>query len=258
MLGASDLDVEPSALGLLAVASTSYIKRSEIVYHRPLSELDDLQRVTSITDGQRPVPFRTGFHGATLEVYVLLLRQVEKRPLRPWRKGTWISRAKFRIDVEKGAALFRPIPLDDEARERLGLPSGAVRYVDLDDHDVLAPFEDSEPPRFYIDADLLNRLGAHQNSPAARAIQAQLAQDFIAAVVHRAAGEAQLDTHAWEDVESSLLGRVLRFTAGSGASRDDRQLLLKQVKDNAERTLARTEHAIDVRKALIDSLEADS
>ena len=239
--GASDLGVDLSALGLLAVASTSYVRRSQVVHRCPLTDLDSLDRVTEVTAGERPVALRTGFHGAAVEVYLLLLRELEKRPLRPWRKATWISRAKFTIDVEKGAVLFRPIPLDDNERARLDLPAGTVRYVDLEDHDVLEPFGESEPPRFYIDADLLRQLGARQASPIALAFQAQLAQDFMTAVVHRAAGETDVETRSWEDVEDSLLGRVLRFAAGAGASRDDKQLLLKQVSENPERMLARTE-----------------
>lgn len=256
--GVSELEVDLSELGLIAVASTSYIRRAQVVHRCPLSDLESLDRVTVITAGQRPVALRTGFHGAAVEVYLLLLRELEKRPLRHWRKGTWISRAKFTIDVERGAVLFRPIPLDDEKRERLNLPAGTVRYVDLEDHDVLEPFGESEPPRFYIDADFLRQLGARQASPIALAHQAQLAQDFVTAVVHRAASETDVEAKSWEDVEESLLGRVLRFVAGSGASRDDKQLLLKQMSENPERMIARTEHAIDIRKPLIDSLEAGS
>lgn len=256
--GASDLGIELSALGLLTVASTSYIKRSQIVHRCPLTELESLDRVTAITQGERPVALRTGFNGAVVEVYLLLLQELEKRPLRPWRKGTWISRAKFTIDIEKGAVLFRPIPLDDEARDRLDLPAGTVRYVDLDDHDVLERFEESEPPRFYIDEDSLRQLGARQTSAIALSIQAQLALDFITAVVHRAANETDVDSRAWEDVENSLIGRVLRFVAGAGASRDDKQLLLKQVSNSPDRMLARSEHAIDIRKRLIDALESGS
>ena len=256
--GASDLGVELSALGLLAVASTSYIRRSQVVHRWPLTDLESLDRDTAITEGERPVALRTGFHGAAVEVYLLLLQELEKHPLRPWRKGTWISRAKFRINVDKGAVLFRPIPLGDEERDRLDLPSGTVRYVDLEDHDLLEPFGESEPPRFYIDAGFLRQLGARQTSPIALAIQAQLVQDFMAAVIHRAASETEVDTRSWEDIEDSLLGRVLRFAAGAGASRDDKQLLLKQVSKSPGRMLARIEHAIDIQKRLIDSLETGS
>ena len=256
--GAADLGIEPSALGLFAVASTTYIKRSEEVYRCPLTDLESLSRVTDITDGERPVALRTGFHGAVVEVYLLLLREVAKHPLQPWRKGTWISRGKFRIDVATGAALFRPVPLDREQRDRLDLPAGTVRYVDLDHHDVLEPFGESEPPRFYIDADLLRELGARQSSPVARAFQAQFAQDFITAVVNRAAGETDVSTRSWAEVEDSLLGRVLHYAAGSGASDDDRRLLLKQVSEQPQRMLARTEDRIDIRKLLIGSLETES
>ena len=256
--GSSDLGVEPSAVGLLAIASTSYIKRSEIVYLCPLSDLDRLDRVTEVTEGGRPVALRTGFHGAVVEIYLLLLRQLEKRPLRPWRKGTWISRAKFGINVDKGAVLFRPIPLDDDLRRSLGLPSGTARFINFEDHDVLEPYESSSPPRFYVDSDVLRELGARQASPIARAIQAQLVQDFVTAVIHRGTSETGAESRSWEDIEDSLLGKVVRFAAGTRASRDDRQLLLKKLSDDPERMLAQSEHAVGIRNGLIESLKAES
>ena len=256
--GATELEIDLPALGLLAVASTSYIKRSEVVHLCPLDDLDRLTRVTDITAGARPVALRTGFHGAVVEVYLVLLRTLAKRPLRPWRKGTWIARAGFRIDVHRGADLFHLTPLDNEQRDRRGLPSGCVRFVDLDNHDICAPFGDSEPPRFYVDEELLRQLSARQRSAAAQALQAQLAYDFVVAVIHHAAADSESDDSSWEDVEDSLLGRVLGFTAGPGASTDDKQQLLKSVSGNPERIIASVEHAIDIGTRMIGSLKDGS
>ena len=256
--GAEDLDVEPSALGLLAVASTSYIKRAEVVYRCLLTELDSLARVTDITEVDRPVALRTGHHGAVVEVYLLLLAGQERRPLRPWRKGTWISRAKFRIDVDNGAELFHLTPLDDDERDRLGLPSKTVRYVDLEDHDILEPFGDSEPPRFYVDDVFLGLLTARQKSAGAVALQAQLVQDFAAAVILNGATNNEVGTKHWEDVEESLLGKVLRFAADPGASLEDRQSLLKKASESPDRIIAQLEHRLDIGKRLIGSLKAES
>lgn len=252
-------DVDPSALGLLVTASTTFIRRTQIVLLRSLNDLESLDRVTPITHSERPIALRTGFHGAVVEVYVLLLRRLPRRPLQPWRKGTWLARAKFTIDVDRGTELFRLTPLDNEKRAELGIPEKALRYVDLEDYDLLEPFGNSEPPRFYVDERWLAHLSARHSSPVGVALQAQLVLDFIAAVMWQGAvnaAELEVDTRSWDDVEDSLLGRVLRFAAGPSASAEDKQMLLKTARTKPEQVLAKVEHVIDIGKHLLIPLEA--
>ena len=252
------LEVDPSALGLLVTASTTFIRRTQIVLLRSLDDLESLDRVTLITRSERPIALRTGFHGAVVEAYVLLLRRLPRRPLQPWRKGTWLARAKFTIDVDRGAELFRLTPLDNERRVELGIPEKAMRYVDLEDHDLLEPFGNSGPPRFYVDEKCLAHLSARHSSTVGVALQAQLVHDFVAAVVwHSAvnAAELEINTRSWDDIEDSLLGRVLRFAAGPSASVEDKQMLLKTACTKPEQVLAKVEHFIDIGKHLLIPLE---
>ena len=257
-VGAAELEIDTSALGLFVTASTTYLKRAQEVFRCPLDNLDSLERVTLITPHDRPVALRTGFHGAVIDTYLLLLRELEKRPLFPWRKGTWLSRAKFRVDVEKGADLYRLTPLDDTIRAQLGIAPKAIRYVDLEDTDILASYGDFAPPRFYVDEECLTQLDARHSSPVGAALQAQLVQDFIAAVLWYSAAnddECELDAKSWEDIEDSLLGRVLRFVAGPGSSAEDRKTLLKTLGRNPENVVARAEHAIGIGKFTLAALE---
>jgi len=259
--GVERLDLNPSAVGLLVTASTTFIRRTEIVLECPLGDLDSLKRVALLTRSERPIALRTGFHGAVVEVYLLLLQRLPERPLQPWRKGTWLARAKFRINVDQGAALFRLTPLDNEQRELLGIPPKAVRYVDLDDFDVLEDLSNSSPPPFYVDEECLTQLSVRQSSPVGVALQGQFVHDFIAAVLwHSAlyATDLEIESRHWDDVEDSLLGRVLRFAAGPGASEENLQILLKQVCSRPEHVLAKAEHAIDLGRHLLAGLEAQS
>ena len=256
--GAADLGIELSALGLFVTASTTYLKRTQEVFRCPLNNLESLERVTLITPRDRPVALQTGFHGAVLDTYLVLLRELEKLPLFPWRKGTWISRAKFRVDVEKGADMYRLTRLNDAKRVELGISPRAIRYVDLGDTNILAPYGDFAPPRFYVDEECLAQLDARHSSPIGVALQAQLVQDFIAAVLWYSAAnddECELDSKSWEDIEDSLLGRVLRFIAGPSASAEDKKTLLKTLYSSPDHVVARAEHAIDIGKYISAALE---
>ena len=256
--GAAELKIDQSALGLFITASTTYLKRTQEVFHRPLDKLESLERVTLITPHNRPVALQTGFHGAVIDTYLLLLRELEKRPLYPWRKGTWLSRAKFRVNVDKGADMYRLTPLDDAIRAQLGIPPKAMRYVDLGDTDILASYGDFVPPRFYVDDECLAQLDARHSSPIGVALQAQLVQDFVAGVLWYGVAnddECELDAKSWEDIEDSLLGRVLRFIAGPGASAEDKMALLKTLYSNPEQVVARAEHAVDISKYILVALE---
>ena len=259
--GAERLGVDPSELGLLVTATTTFIRRTQIIFDCSLADLESLERVTLITPSERPAALRTGFHGAVVEAYVLLLRGLPKRPLQPWRKGTWLARARFTIEVDRGAELFRLTPLDDEKRAELDIPDKAMRWVDLDDYDPLEPLRDLGPPRFYVDETCLAHLRVRHSSPIGVALQAQLVHDFIAAVVWYSAvnaSEQEVNAHSWDDIEDSLLGRVLRFAAGPRASVEDKQMLLKTACTKPEQVLAKVEHAIDIGKHFVASLGAES
>ena len=235
-------DFDLSALALVVVAATPYLKITNLAHHVSCADLDSLERVAVLTEPERPDALCAPHHGARVEVFLLLARALEPRPLRPWRRGTWLARETFTIATEQSQRLFHPKPLDDETRKKLGLPSKTMRYVQLD-VDPLESYDDGAID-LYVDRDLLDDLSARARSPVSQAMQLQLAHDVIAAIVHAAsARESDLQGRTWRDFDDSLLARVLRIAARAGASHEQ---LLRDVTADPAKVIAYAEAAIDM------------
>ncbi|MEX0826151.1 MAG: hypothetical protein WD184_05315 [Acidimicrobiia bacterium] len=247
--------IAPESVSLAAVAMSGFLKLSQVVLNVSLVELDRLDRVVDLAADPRPDPFRTPFNGFGVDVYLLLSEAVDARPLKPSKKGTWLSRVSFRIDTHLAPALLPPTPLTGELRQQLGLPARTLRYLQFGDHDLLEPYREQEQPVFYVDEDILAQLSVRRTSAASKAIQLQLAQDFVAAVVRRAAGQPDLETVAYDDVRESLLGSVIRLAAGPKALDGDRQTLLVMVRNDPEYVIARAEHFVDVASGFVNVLK---
>ena len=80
------IGIDLGALALLVTAATGYLKITEVVFRHPLSDLDSLPTTVNLSN-PRPKALRTGFHGANVVAYLLLIRDIDPQPLRPWRKG---------------------------------------------------------------------------------------------------------------------------------------------------------------------------
>ena len=248
-LGIDDL----SAVSLLITASSSYLSFTEIIFDHPVSVLERLPIKVNLTN-PRPKALSTGFHGGVIIVYLLLTRNIERHVLRPWRKGTWLARARFRLSRSQ-TRLFRLTPLSDEQRMRLGLPQDVARYLDMSDHDPMQNYDKSSPPIFYVDEELLAKLDAQPNSKISRYLQIQLVQDFILGVITSPAvqGEGSTDLD-WEDLSGSLLGRILNFVASPRASANTKMALFEEIRNNPSLVAARVEDVIGLRKELLVAL----
>lgn len=250
--GVDESGIPASELGLIVTAYSSYLKIVDVCLQVPLSDCASVERTTSFAKC-RPRALYASTHGATLSAYVALLSQQERRALRPWRKGAWLARAEFRISLEtEAAAIFRPTPLTDARRNELGLPKQTLRYFELGDHDPFHPYNDQERPAFYVDEELLSRLNADPASALSKAIQAQLVCDFIAGLVV-ACNARDADLPAWEDAKESLIGRVVRRVVGEKATRSECEEMLQLTKKRPTEFIARAEHALDVKRALLKS-----
>ncbi len=246
-LGIDDL----SAVSLLITASSSYLGFTEIIFDHPVSALERLPIRVKLTN-PRPKALSTGFHGGVIIVYLLLTRNIERHVLRPWRKGTWLARAKFRLLSRSQTRLFRLTPLSDEQRMRLGLPKDVARYLDMSDHEPMQNYDKSSPPIFYVDEELLAKLDAQPNSKISRYLQIQLVQDFILGVINSPAiQEEGLTDLDWDDLSGSLLGRILNFVASPRASASQKMALFKEIGNNPNLVAARVEDAINLRKELL-------
>jgi hypothetical protein len=253
--GALNAGFQIEDLGIVVLASSTYLKIASHVLACPVPELERLSRVTDLVRNRKPEAFRAPFSGFTVDAYLVLARAGPPLPLRPHRLGTWIARAQFRIETSLGAGVLPPTPLTDEIRHRLGLPAKTVRFLDFRGHDLLQPYVEQEQPVFYVDDRLLAQMSARRNSGASKALQLQLACDFVAAVAWRASANPELTGMSYADLRTSLLGSVLRVAAGPGASDQDIERLLSETRDATEHVIARAEHFIDVASGFSDILE---
>lgn len=254
--GADAVGIDRNDLSIRVFAKSSYLKIVDHVYTRKLSELDELEPHADLSD-PRPRAFRAPRSGFTVDAYILLDRPLEPNPLRPWRKGTWLARATFGVSTSLGRALYRPVPLTDELRAELRLPAKTVRFVDLDDHDPLEPFADQPTqPILYVDEDLLAELGASHQTATNRAMQYEMALDFVTTILYHVSTRADdLNERSLADLEGTLLGELIRRIAGP--SKAEQQALLNLVRSDPHRAVAHAEAAIDMRRAMIDSLKGN-
>lgn len=254
--GIKDSGIDPAALGLVVVAYSRYLQLADICFALPLDALETLERTHSFVQC-RPRALQASTSGARLFAYVALLTEQEQAPLRPWRKGHWLARVDFRIRVaESETSVFRPIPLGEAQRRELGLPAHTVRYFTLTDHDPFRPYSDTEAPGFYVDEDLLMAIDRTAGSPQGRAMQADLVRDFIANLVLSCARQpSERMNRSWDELKDSLLGRVIRLTAGQNATPAECTQVLDLLWNDPARLIARVEHSLDLRRTMIKSVE---
>ena len=266
-LGATATGLDKSLLCLAVTARSGYLKHCELVYCRRLDDLEGLDRVVRLGDrpgGSRREVFRAARHGAMIDAYVALHRGVEPAPLRPSRVGAWLAHASFRIQCEIDSELFRPMPLDDKNRTRLDLCSGTSRFLELEGTSLAEPLASAEVPTLWVDEQLLGELDRMSASAVARHLQAQLALDVIGGVIFEFArvasgAEAMADEYrdaTYDVVKDSLIGRMVRFVAGPGATDSQRDQVLRTCRDNPRIVVAWAEDVVGLRAAALKSLES--
>ena len=248
---------------LVLVASTSRLKITEVVWEANLAELSSAEPLVEFAAGERrPRALQAPFGDFTATVYVLLSEQLESRPLRPWRKGTWLAKVSFVVATGLAEIGFTPIPLDSEARERLDLPEGCIRFVKVTEP--MDPSPPVESVQLYVDSDLLATMAAAPHTPGARAFQRQLFVDAINALVYETSTELARIGRAveLEDIEGSIVWNLLRRAAGampdgspSRAERHAMESLLRLLADHPSQFMARVEDFIpDLRKSMRTSI----
>ena len=221
--GSTEATIPLDALSLTVIASTPFLKTAELVFQRSLAALDSMARTVVLTEPERPAPFSAPFSGFVVDVYLMLSRTLNPRPLRPHRMGTWIARNRFTVETTLAPAILPPTPLTDELRKQLDLPAKAIRFIDFGDHDLFESYHEQIEPTFYVDDQLLAQLNVRRSSASSKALQMQLAGDFVSAVIRKAAREPEkLKSVSYGDLRASLLGSVIRLAAGPGATDDHR------------------------------------
>ena len=263
--GAAATGIGTSHLCLVITARSGFLKLYETTYCHPLADIAGISkevRLDERLDGSRREVFNTESHGATVDAYVALRQTLPTAPLRPSRIATWLAHASFRIECEGDSSLFRPRPLDEENRRRLRLRRGVTRFIEFEGGDLTASISGSEIPTLWVDEQLITDIDRLHNAPLARHLQLQLALDFISGVVfefsRQTAGGVQLNAATaltYEDIKDSLLGRVVRFVAGSRAASEEREQVLRSCRDDPRLVVAWAEDAVGARAATLDALK---
>ena len=254
--GASSSGINHSLLSLLVTISTSYLKITDIVWQQPLTDLATLPRTLNLTENERPRALQASLTGSTVDIYLMRTETAQPRPLHPWRKGTWLARARFKIETHRDISLFRPIPLDYTTRAELNLPEGTMRYVQMGDHEPAEPYDNTEAPVFYVDRELLSELNARSNSRAGAALQAQLALDFVSAVITASTEKVQ-SINTYRELEDSLIGRVVRLIVPFRSPDSDRDVIVRMINTDPAKAIAHAENAIALRKVMLDNLRGE-
>lgn len=252
--------IDPDAVALVVTAHTSYLRITDLLIEHPIREIDGLRREAVFHQGDRPRALRASTHGATIKVYLVLRRNIDRQTLRPWRKGTWLAAATFRIGAGTVHQLFRPIPLNKELRKQLGLPPHCLQYLDLGDQDPLRRYAASSAPDFYVDADVLAQVDRCAHTAAGRALQLQLARDFVAGVIMDVAARHTdaLEERSWRELRDSIFGRIVAMAVGKGGSISEREEMIKCVReDDPGRLLSGVEHALKLSVRIGEALTPD-
>ena len=249
--GCEESRIPQDALSLIVIASAKYLKRTEILFEVHLSKVKCLKMSSTFQLRQNSV-LSAIHHEREISVVLVMNKNLEPAPLRPWRKGIWLARADFKIKVEKHIELFRPTPLDDDVRKDLNLPKECMRYVYFDDTDILSPLEQSSSPLFYIDKDILLKLELARSTELGKQMQLQIAIDFITSAVYLASKVLnEPDSGFLDDKEllDSLVGRIVRNVNRGFDGKPTTSELIGEVRDEPRIFLARVEHFLKIKRS---------
>lgn len=255
----AQMGIPKESVGLLVTARTAYLQRTETLLHCSLGDLDSLERVADLTSPRRPIAFRTLLtKSVRVEVHLLLASAVPKdsgRPLRPWRKGTWLAHTRFRLRSEAVVAFFQPIPLTPAKRRELGLGAGVVRFLDLQHCEFLEDHDPDNQPTLYLDHTVLKRLAANPRTPAATCYQTDLAAWLLTGLLAQASSESEMwQDDAWSDLRETLLGRLVAAVIGRRGPQARERLLEDLRRGRLERVAAAAEDSVQLKDAVRKAL----
>ena len=258
--GASALELDPADIDLLVLVAAPRLRFVDTIFRQDLSDTASMPEQIALSSPERARALRAPHGGADLKVYFCLNKDLEVRPLSPWRRGTWLGQHDYRVRSDLSGSGFVPIRMTDDDREHLGIPKDTARFVTLDDGD---PF-DVDPPtdivKLYVDGDLLDRLAVATGTPVGKHIQRQLFLDATSAIVfaahRRIAEDPGLRAQHVDDFRGSLVHKLTELVASKGldsASRDRRQTEFHRLGNAPTAFLAQIEAKTGMRKDMLAS-----
>lgn len=227
----SEAELDPDAVEVIVVASTPYLKLSEILWQGSVDELRRHgARLTLATQERRADPFRTPFGGCRVGCYAVLRQDLKKRPLKPHRKGTWLSRAEFLVGTDSGEIGLQVEPLTPAIRESKRLADETIRFVELADPTVEGGESDVT---VYVDEPLLNLVHAHQGAPGSRSFMHQIFLDVVNVIVAQSARILAKSNQDLAAIEGTLCDKLIDLVGRKDNRRPDsdrKAFLFKRLK----------------------------
>lgn len=225
---------------VMVIASSTWWKFSEKLWSRSLDEFAALEdpKVTLASRRDRKRSFNFPSRQLRIEACCSLSKTIEKRPLRPYRKGTWLAQSIHLIGTGQDFDGFEPKPLDAAARSKLGIDeyqkTQRFMHVEADPTDPAMTDEDFD---LYVDEETLRDLEDNPRSPGTSLITRILGMDMARAIIYRASEAINDGPKSLADIQGSVFDRILdaKCRDDKGAvSQDAKEKLFANVKRSPE------------------------
>jgi hypothetical protein len=207
-------------LEIVVIASSTYWKITEKLFSVSLGEFAGLNdpNVTLAGRHDRKRPFAFPSKTLKIEAGCLLSRTIEKRPLRPFRKGTWLTKANYAVNTGQDFEGFEPKPLDAPARRKLKIEKyeETQRFMDVE-ADPTDPDTTDEDFGLYVDELMLKSLEENPRTVGTTLMQRFLFMDMARAIIYRASDAIFQGEKSMGDIKNSVFDKVL-----DAFSRDDK------------------------------------
>ena len=192
-------------------------------------------RLASRNDRPRSVCFPS--RQLRIEAYCRLSETIDKRPLRPFRAGTWLAKTVYKLSTDQDFTGFEPKKLDDAARREFGLEDSMVqRYMDVA-ADPTDPVSSQEDFGLYVDEELLQHLLDNSRTSMTSVLQRLLGMDIARALIYRAASALKEEKKSLDDIQNSVFDKILdafsRDEKGK-VQREDKERLFDNVRTRPE------------------------
>lgn len=250
--GCAESGLPLDGLALVVTATSRYLGFVDILFNRRLDELDQLDPTLDLrAEKDDAAAWETSVRGCRVDAYLLLSRTLQEQPLRPWRKGVWLSKSSFTVATDYTKSLFRPTKLDAIQRKRLDLSAQVLRHVRLPES-VWEEYDPEEPPEVYLDEEIMALIAAQPKALSSRVAQAELIYVFLRSVLTEAyVKRDEWNGLEWSEIANSLLGKVLRAISRRGASAAERAKLMDDLAaGRLEKLVSECEGATEIRSLL--------
>ena len=239
-------------LKIVVIASSTYWKITKELFSASLDEFTALDgpnvTLAGRHDRERPLTFTA--KTLRIEAGCLLSKTIEKRPLRPFRKGTWLAKTRYAVNTGQDFEGFEPKPLDAPARRELDIgdyeETQRFMHVEADPTD---PETTDEEFVLYVDELTLKSLEENPRTLGTSLMQRILFMDMARAIIYRASDVIYEDKKSMGDIKNSVFDKVL-----DAFSRDDKGAVDE---DTKEKLFASVKATPEIFVACVeDTLEA--